>query len=142
MQHVLFEINTFPNICSILFVLHLYDNLTAGNLWDFFQSSQLWDTYLKSDSYRSDILHFSPIASFSKTLILGSEFSSIIRWIVDFETPDITASWRTDRFFSFIILYNNIFMLLLCLIIKKLYLEINGITAYAFIYWFEGFTPS
>lgn len=33
-------------------------------------------------------------------------------------------------------------MLLLCLIIKKLYLEINGITAYAFIYWFEGFTPS
>ena len=29
-------------------------------------------------------------------------------------------------------------MLLLCLIIKKLYLEINGITAYAFIYWFDG----
>ena len=33
-------------------------------------------------------------------------------------------------------------MLLLCLIIKKLYLEINGITAYAFIYWLDGFVEN
>ena len=50
------------------------------------------DTYLKAESNRSVILHFSPAASFSSVLIVGLESSLIVCWIVDLDTPDKIAS--------------------------------------------------
>lgn len=56
--------------------------------------------------------HFRPLASFSNVCILGFEFSFIHSWTEDFDTPVISETCRIDMFFWYIILSNNIFILI------------------------------
>lgn len=64
--------------------------------------------------------HFRPWASFSNVCILGFEFSSMHSWTDDFDTPDTIETCRIDMFFWYIILSNNIFMLLVFIVSDKI----------------------
>lgn len=64
--------------------------------------------------------HFRPLASFSNVCILGFEFSFIHSWTEDFDTPVISETCRIDMFFWYIILSNNIFMLIVFIVSEKL----------------------
>lgn len=68
------------------------------------------DTYLYSDSYRSEICTFSVLASNSMLSSVGEYTSFAMLLIVDFEIPVIMDSCRTEMFLSYIILFNNIFI--------------------------------
>ena len=80
--------------------------------------------YLTGDSNRSVIWHFRPWASFSRVQIVGFEFSFIHSWIDDFDTPDISEACRIDNFFWYIILSNNIFILLVFIVSDKICINI------------------
>lgn len=86
------------------------------------------DTYLKGESYRSEILMFNPAAICSIVSIRGI-FPFIILLIVDFETPVKIDTWRTDNFFEYMILSNNIFMLIVY--VKKEY--VTQVIIYKFL---------
>ncbi len=68
------------------------------------------DTYLCSDSYKSEMRTFSALASNSMLSSVGEYTSFAMLLIVDFEIPVIMESCRTEMFLSYIILFNNIFM--------------------------------
>ena len=68
------------------------------------------DTYLYSDSYRSEMCTFSALASNSMLSSVGEYTSFAMLLIVDFEIPVIMESCRTEMFLSYIILFNNIFI--------------------------------
>lgn len=68
------------------------------------------DTYLYSDSYRSEIRTFSALASNSMLSSVGEYTSFAMLLIVDFEISVIMDSCRTEIFLSYIILFNNIFI--------------------------------
>lgn len=78
---------TFPFLPS-----YLLNNSDGENLWELTQSSQIWDTYLKSDSIRSEMRIFRPFAISSKVSAVGEISLFMIRAIVDFEIPVILAT--------------------------------------------------
>lgn len=94
------------------------------------------DTYLYSDSYRSEIRTFSALASNSMLSSVGEYTSFAMLLIVDFEIPVIMDSCRTEMFLSYIILFNNIFMFLLLtksfLLYWKIILFIKRVLYYEF----------
>ena len=51
-----------------------------------------------------------PFAISSIVSIVGDTSPRIMRFIVDLDTPVAIDTWRTDKFFSHIILSNRIFM--------------------------------
>ena len=63
------------------------DNQTQKNYLKNGKSSQIWDTYLESDSIRSEILIFRPFARSSSVSAVGDVFPFMILLIVDFDTP-------------------------------------------------------
>ena len=65
------------------------------------------DTYLKSDSYRSDICIFNPLANISSVSMRGI-VPLQIPFIADFETPDIFASCREVSSLSIMISLSRI----------------------------------
>ena len=69
--------------------------------------SGLPDTYLKGDSYKSEIRIFRPFASFSMVSIFGMEPLQISD-IVDFGTPVRIDTWRTVNFLFDMIFCNRI----------------------------------
>ena len=80
---------------------------------------EFWTLYLYGDSYSSEILIFSAVASFSMLSIVGECFSFTILCIVDFEIPERIDNWRTVIFFLYMMSPNNIFIM--CFIIKNFY---------------------
>ena len=76
----------------------------------FLQSSEIADTYLYGESYRSDILTFRPFASFSITSIRGLFRPATISSIVDFGTPVRSDTWRRESFLLTITFSSKIFI--------------------------------
>lgn len=72
----------------------------------FSQSSDISDTYLYGESYRSDI----PFASFSITSIRGLFRPATISSIVDFGTPVRSDTWRRESFLLTITFSSKIFI--------------------------------
>lgn len=68
------------------------------------------DTYLYSDSYRSEMCTFSALASNSMLSSVGEYTSFAMLLIVDFEIPVIMESCRTEIFLLYMVWFNNIFM--------------------------------
>ena len=88
------------------------------------KSSSILDTYLYSDSYRSEILTSSAIAIFSRFSNVGEYLSFMILLIVDLGIPAINDSCRTEMFFLYMISPSRIFMYILYLINFVLSMEI------------------
>lgn len=76
----------------------------------FSQSSEISDTYLYGESYRSDMRTFRPFASFSITSIRGLFLPATISSTVDFGIPVRSDTWRRERFFLTMMFSSNIFM--------------------------------
>ena len=76
----------------------------------FSQSSEISDTYLYGESYRSDMRTFRPFASFSITSIRGLFRPATMSSTVDFGIPVRSDTWRRERFFLTMMFSNNIFM--------------------------------
>ena len=109
----------FPLFCVILIITLYYGKMSIyGNL------SGWPDTYFTEESNRSVIRQFNPIASCSNVLIFGFASSFIPSWTVDFGTPDMMESCRTDKFLSYIIWDNRIFIFLLFQHITKIWKEV------------------
>lgn len=123
--HCLLKINNYRTFFLItdyfvIFIIMLY----YGKWLIYGKSSGLPDTfficYFTGESNRSVMLQLSPCASCSSVLILGFDSSPIFSYMVDFGTPDMIDSCLTDRFLSYMIWDNNIFILLLFPNFKKI----------------------
>lgn len=53
---------------------------------------------------------FKPLANISSASADGDTSPFIILLIVDFDIPVIVDTWRTDKFFSYMIFASSIFM--------------------------------
>lgn len=76
----------------------------------FSQSSDISDTYLYGESYRSDIRTFRPLASFSIVSIRGLFLPATISSTVDFGIPVRSDTCRMESFLLVIISSNSIFI--------------------------------
>lgn len=68
--------------------------------------------------------HFRPWASFSRVQIVGFESSFMHSWTEDLDTPVAIETCRIDMFFWYIILSNNIFMLIVFIVSDKICINI------------------
>ncbi len=81
------------------------------------------DTYLKSDSYRSEIWTFRPFASASKVSIRGLVRPDMISDIDDLGMPVRISTCRVVKFFALMISPSNIFIVIAYAIS---YMDISG----------------
>ena len=65
---------------------------------------------MKSDSNKSVIRTFRPVAISSSMSAVGDVSPFMIRLTVDFDSPVMAATWRTDRSWLYMIFASRIFM--------------------------------
>ena len=110
--------------CHFLLTFTFSDVLSYGKMSIYGNLSGWPDTYFTEESNRSVIRQFNPIANCSRVLIFGFASSFIPSWTVDFWTPDMMESCRTDKFLSYIIWDNRIFISILSPMCTKIWKEV------------------
>lgn len=113
--------NCFRTFVLVKFSFHLNKRFRRKKVVRCPESRTLFENHLYSDSYKSEIVVFSPAANCSIVASVGHTWPVTMSPIVDRGTPVIIAACRIDRWCCSKNWDNNIFMVLLSLKVKKIF---------------------